>query len=1008
MHRELSHTDEGFARPSNAGLYAFTALIGLLIARDLWPYVSGWLSGTAADVGGWSNTFLGFRYALYAAVLGGARVLYSAFDSLLDGRLGADLAIALACVAAIYIGEPLVAAEVVFIALAGECLEAWTFARTQRGIHKLVEVFPRKCWLIRDGQEVAVNTNEVRVDDRVRVKPGKKVPVDGVVVAGQSTVDTSPITGESLPAEKTVGDEVLAGSINLLGVLTVEARRVAEQTVAGQVIELTAKALKDKAPAQRYADRLARYFLPVVLALALSTFVFNVIWLAGPFVPASLRLPLGSAMRVSVYPALSVLVVACPCALVLATPAAVIAALGRLAGTGVLVKGGAVLERLAGVNAFAFDKTGTLTEGRLELGDVIPFSASEAEVLQWAAAAEHGSEHPIGRLIVGAADARQLPVTLGGEFRAHPGGGVSANVNGQPVVVGSRRFLSQQGISIPPPADVALTRLDDSGQTAMIVARGNEVIGIIGARDRIRPDAADVLAELRLSGIQRIVMLTGDRPAAARAVAEALSITETHPELLPAEKADRLATDRKTRFCFVGDGINDAPALAKATVGVAVGSGTDVAAEAGDVITMGEPLRHLPLLYRLSRETLKVIRQNIVWFAFGVNIVGVILTGLIWPVFAPSAAWYERGPLIAVLYHQVGSLAVLLNSMRLLGFERASTSPAVRSVRGRLKDFDQWLGSLRFDDLLHWLSHRWKPVTIAILFIAAIAYAASGITLVGPNEVGVVKHFGRAGADLQPGLHYRWPAPIESVVKVRPAEVRTVEIGFRSTPGEGLTWTSSHGGVQRLADESLMVTGDGNLVEISATLRYRVADPRAYLFAAQDPEALLRSAAESALREEVAAQPFLELLTARRSSLQKDASDRLLVRLRNAAPGGLGVEVEGLTVHDLHPPAEVVSAYHDVARAIQARDQQVNRAEAQAIILRKQAEEEALREVADADAARSEKIETAKADAESIRIQAQALAQNQELVKLKAVEKWNGILPTTMLPNGSVPFLDIK
>ena len=961
MHREISHSDEAFARPSNAGLYTVTAVVGVLIARDLWPYVSGWLSGSEADVGSWSNTFLGFRYALYAAVLGGARILYSAFDSLLSGRLGADLAIAMACIAAIYIGEPVVAAEVVFIALAGECLEAWTFARTQRGIHKLVEVFPRKCWLIRDGQEVAVNTNEVRVGDRVRVKPGKKVPVDGLIVEGQSTVDTSPITGESLPAEKTVGEEVLAGSINLLGVLTVEARRVAEQTVAGRVIELTAKALKEKAPAQRYADRLAQYFLPVVLALALLTFAFNVVWLAGPLVPTSSRLPLASAMRVSVYPALSVLVVACPCALVLATPAAVIAALGRLAGTGVLVKGGAVLERLAGVSAFAFDKTGTLTEGRLELGNVIPFGASEADVLRWAATAEHGSEHPIGRLIVGAAIARHLPVTPGSDFRAHPGGGVSVVVDSQPVLVGTRRFLSQQGIPIPPTADAALTRLDESGQTALLVARGNEVIGVIGARDRIRPDAADVLAELRLSGINRIAILTGDRPAAARVVAEALQVGEVHAELLPTEKAERLGRETKIRFCFVGDGINDAPALAKATVGVAVGSGTDVAAEAGDIITMGEPLRHLPLLYRLSRETLKVIRQNIVWFAFGVNIVGVVLTGLIWPVFAPSAAWYERGPLIAVLYHQVGSLAVLLNSMRLLGFERASTSHTVRTVRGRLKDFDQWLGSLRFDDLLHWLSHRWKPVTVVLLLIAATAYAASGITIVGPNEVGVVKRFGRASADLQPGLHYRWPAPIESVIKVRPAEVRTVEIGFRSAPGEGLTWSSSHGGVQRLSDESLMVTGDGNLVEVSATLRYRVADPRGYLFSVQDPDALIRSAAESALREEVAAQPFLELLTARRSSLQKDASDRLLVRLRNAAPGGLGVEIEGLTVHDLHPPAEVVSAYHDVARAIQARDQQVNRAEAQATVLRKQAEEEALREVADADAAKSEKIETAKA-----------------------------------------------
>jgi HflK protein len=266
---------------------------------------------------------------------------------------------------------------------------------------------------------------------------------------------------------------------------------------------------------------------------------------------------------------------------------------------------------------------------------------------------------------------------------------------------------------------------------------------------------------------------------------------------------------------------------------------------------------------------------------------------------------------------------------------------------------------------LHWLSHRWKPVTASILVIAAAAYGASGVTLVGPGEVGVVKRFGRAAADLGPGLHVRWPYPAESVVKVRPAEVRTVEIGFRSATGDALTWTSPHGDIRRVGDESIMITGDGNLVEVSATLRYHIADPRAYLFAVEDAEGLLRSAAESALREQVAAQLFLELLTARRSSFQKDASDRLLARLRAVAPDGVGVAIEGLTVHDLHPPTEVASAYHDVARAIQARDQQINKAEAQATQLRTQAAEEALRELADADAAKTEKVEAAKAGRDS-------------------------------------------
>jgi Cu+-exporting ATPase len=961
MHREISHSDEAFARPSNAGLYAFTAVVGLLIARDLWPWVAGFLLGAEiTDVGAWSQKLFGYRYALFAAVLGGARILYGALDSLFAGRLGADLAVAIACIAAILIDEPLVAAEVVFIALVGECLEAWTFARTQRGIHKLVEVFPRKCWLIRDGQEVAVNTNEVRVGDRVRVKPGKKIPVDGVVVDGQSSVDTSPLTGESVPVEKRPGDDVLAGSINQLGVLTVEARRVAERTVAGQVIELTAKALKDKAPSERQADRLARYFLPVVLALALVTFAFNVAYQIAPFKPPAEQLALGPAMRVSVYPTLAVLVVACPCALILATPAAVIAALGRLAGTGILVKGGAALERLASVKAFAFDKTGTLTEGRLEMGDLSPLGVRDSDLLRLAASAEQGSEHALGRMIVAASSSRGISLPPASDFQAHPGGGVAATVEGSAIIVGSPRFLREQGLAISADADAAMTRLDAAGQTAILVARNGELLGVIGARDRIRPDAADVLAELRLSGVERIAMLTGDRAAAAQSVAEALKISEVHAGLLPAEKAARIA-DARERTSFVGDGINDAPALAKATVGIAVGSATDIAAEAGDVVTMGEPLRHLPLLYRLSREMVKVIRQNIVWFAFGVNIAGIVLTGWLWPLFAPSADWFERAPLIGVLYHQIGSLAVLLNSMRLLGFERTSTSPTVKKVRGRLKDFDQWVGSLRFDDLLHWLSHRWKPIGVGTLLVAAVGYAASGLTTIGPGEVGVLKRFGQATGTLEPGLHVRWPSPVESVVKLRPSEVRTIEIGFRSTTSDGLTWTSSHGLIQRVSDESLMITGDGNLVEVSATLRYRIADPRTFLFSVQSPESLLRSAAEASLREQVAADSFLELLTTRRSSFQKDVSDRLLIRLHDLAPDGIGVAIEGLTVHDLHPPTEVVSAYHDVARAIQARDQQVNRGEAQATQLRKQAEEEALRELADAEAGKVEKLEAAKA-----------------------------------------------
>jgi Cu+-exporting ATPase len=965
MHREIAPTDGVLARPANTGLYLFTATLGLLMLRDVWPTLTPWLKSVGLDLPTGTNTFLSYRYALIAAVFGGARILYGSLDALVAGRLGADLAVALACIAAILIGEPLVAAEVVFIALAGECLEAYTFARTQRGIQKLLEVFPRKCWLLRDGQEVPVNTNEVRVGDRVRIKPGKKIPVDGVVVEGQSSVDTSPLTGESLPVEKGPGATVLAGCINQLGVLTVEATKVAEQTVAGQVIELTARTLRNKAPLERQADRYARYFLPVVLAVAVVVFVVNVVYQVGPFRPSAQRLPWGPALRVSMYPMLAVLVVACPCALILATPAAIIAALGRLAGTGVLIKGGAALEKLAHVQAFAFDKTGTLTEGKLELSTVRPFGLEADELLRVAASVEHASEHPLARAIVQAAHAKQLVLLPVTDFLVHPGGGLTATVQEQPIVIGSRRLMEVQGVNVSPAIDATLAQLDADGQTALFVAQRGRVVGVLGAKDRIRADAADVLAELRLCGITRISLLTGDRPGAAKSVAEALQITEVHAGLLPAEKAGRMASllapDQQGSVCFVGDGINDAPALACAGVGIAVGAATDLAAEAGDIVMMGEPLKHLPLVLRLARATTAVIRQNIVWFAIGVNSVGMVLTGLLWPLFAPSPEWYERGPLVGVLYHQVGSFLVLLNSMRLLGFERSS-SRAVQRWRGKLKDADQWLATWHVDDVLHGLLHRWKPITVGVALVAGVGYACSGLTAIAPDEVGVVKRFGRATADLQPGLHWRWPVGIEEVVRVQPAQTRVVEIGFRSGVGDdGLTWTSAHGeGLRRLSDEALMLTGDGNLVEVAATVRYSIADPHAYLFAAQKPEDVLRSVAETTLRELVAGRAFLELLTERRASFQAEVFARYRQRLEQPEFANLGIQLHGLTIQDVHPPSEVVGAYHSVAKAIQARDEQINKAEAQATQLRKQAEEEAVRELTETEAAVRDKLETAK------------------------------------------------
>jgi len=968
VHRELNTADEPFHSEAPLGLYALTALVGGLLFADIERYLAGWLQAVGVDVPAWEPTLFGYRYALLAAVIGGARVLYNSLESLFDGRIGADLALAIACLAAIVLKEELVAAEVVFIGLAGECLEAFTFARTRRALGSLAELFPQRTWVLRDGQEIRTYTTDVIVGDRVIVKPGGRIPVDGIVIDGRSAVDASALTGESLPQDKAPGDDVLAGSIVVSGSLTVEAKKVANQTVAGQVIDLTAAALKDKAPLERQADRYAKFFLPAVLVLALFTFFANLAFqMSGTPPPGVSKAGWAASARVAAYPALGVLVVACPCALILATPAAVIAALGRLAGTGVLIKGGSALERLAGVTAFAFDKTGTLTEGKLQLGDVIGLNGvSSAEVLRAAATAEQKSEHPIAVLLARSASKGLSPLDT---FTTHSGAGIEATAAGSSYLVGNRRLFEERGFALPPEAIAALEQLDTTGQTSLLVAKNGVLLGAVGARDTVRAEAAPVLAELRALGLAPIALLTGDRSAAARTVAEQLPLTEVHAELLPQQKAEWVALGG---VAFVGDGVNDAPALARAAVGIAIGSGTDIAAEAGDIVLMGHGLQSLPLLVRLSRETVRIIRQNILVFAFGVNLVGIVLTGWLWPLFAPTPAWYERAPLVGVLYHQLGSLLVLLNSMRLLAFERTATSPTMVKLRDTTQAVGRRLDTFRIDDVLHGVLDRWKRIAAGLAFVALLIWMSTAFAQINLDEVGIAQRFGKVQADLEPGLHVRWPWPIETVTRVRPNELRTVEVGFRGLaepqsdrlqrPDGGLAWSSSHSeGVARLTDEAVMITGDGDLVEILATIRYRIKEPRLYLFAASDPDAIIRSSAESVLRELVASQRFLELLTIRRAGLERESLARLERRLLEVSPGGFGVAVDGFTLHDLHPPPEVVSSYHAVARAIQERDRTVNEAEADALRTRRRADEDADRTVRRAFSEAHRQVEDAKA-----------------------------------------------
>ncbi len=977
MHREISHSDATFAPESPLPLYLFTGFLAALLGLDLYPKLAAAL-GWAVP---WSSELLGYRFALIAAVIGGARVVYGSLQSLLDGKLGADIALAIACLAAILMKEPLVAAEVVLIAMVGECLEAFTFARTQRAIRKIVEVFPIRCWLLRDGQEVRVFTSELKVGDRVVVKPGGKIPVDGVVIDGRSAVDISALTGESVPLDKGAGDEVLAGTLNQFGALTIEAKKVAEQTVAGKVVELTARALKDKTSGERIADRMARYFLPMLLGLAALTFLGAFAYYARFRTPKFETWP---AVSAAMYPTLAVLVVACPCALILATPAAIMATLARLAGTGVLIKSGRAIERLAQVTALAFDKTGTLTEGKLAIRGVYGLGDFDAdELLRLAASAEQPSEHPLGRAVVEEAKRRGASLDVVSQFQAFPGAGIVTGLSQVSVLVGTRRLLEEQGVAWLPEAAPLSETLDAAGQTPLWVASNGRLIGAIGVQDHPRPEAAGVLAEFREMGLSPIVLLTGDRRGAAQALGGDLGFTEIAAELLPHQKAERIDALKQAgaTVAMIGDGINDAPALARADVGLAI-SGIDLAAEAGDVVLLGDPLRHLPLLFRLSRETVKVIRQNILWFAFGVNIVGILVTSWLWPIFAPA----EQSPLAAVIYHQLGSLAVLLNSMRLLWFERSPLSSTMTRFKGSAQTVDNWIDhTFNVHEWTHTLAAHRKKATFGLLMVIIVAYAVSGLTIVRPDETAVVRRFGRPVVTLEPGWSLRYPWPVEDAVRVSD-RIQTIEIGFRENLNDlataSWTWTSAHRKDNRRQDESMMITGDGNLVEIQAVLRYKIVDPRVFLFEVAGADEILRASAEAALRGLVAGKPFQELLTVEREAFQSEVVARLKKTCAGYGDHGLGVEIEGLSLLDLHPPTEVVEAYYNVAKSMENRDKTINEAEDRATAKRKAAQAQGEKIAVRAKASATEK--TTAAAAATLRFQQRSearrsLSQQQEM-----------------------------
>jgi heavy metal translocating P-type ATPase len=905
-HHEHGHDHDAAAERRT--LLATTAVVGFLIGLDLVPPV--W--GGAGEL----RLPFGATPALLAAVIGGGRVVYLALSALFERRLGADVALAIACVAAALLGEYFVAAEVVFIALVGECLEAFTFARAQRAIEKLLDYRPRTARVIRDGQEVEIDAGSVVAGDILVVRPGERIAADGSVSAGRSAVDQAVLTGEGLPVDKGPGDAVYTGTFNQFGRLEVRAERVGMETTLGRVIKLLAEAQARRSPLERVADRYARLFLPAVLTA--SAVVFLITNAAALWATAQGA----TAQPVDLMPALAVLVVACPCALILATPAAVLAATARLARRGVLIKGGAALERLARADAFAFDKTGTLTEGRPELGDVVALPGWDADVLRLAAAVERPSEHPLARLLVAEADRLGLSLPDVEDFRAHPGAGVSAMVRDdrgpRSILVGNLRLIREHGIEVPGEIEEALRSLDAEGQTALIVVIDGRVGGAIGARDRVRPEAHDVIHELKHLGIKDLTVLTGDRPAAARRVAKKVHIKGVEAELAPADKAEwvRRRRDEGRVVAMIGDGINDAPALAEADVGLALGGvGSDIAAEAGSIVLMGDPLTPLPAAIRLARQTVRVIRQNILLFAFGLNGLAVLLAGL-----------RLLGPVAAAIVHQVGSLLVLLNAIRLLGFERWAELPGVPAARRALAICRACRPTNAVD--FAW-RHR-RAVTWGLAVLLALVYLGSGITMVGPGQVGVLQRWGRYRPPLlEPGLHVRWPSPCESVTIVEPDVVRVARVGLAgpssSLSAGPIAWNATHG--DRRNEAALFLTGDEGLVELAAVVEYRYteAGASALIFGATAIEPLVESAAEGVFREAVGRTPLESILVAGRLGFEKEVEHLLRTRL---AAIGLPVAVDRARIVDAHPPREVVPAYRDVSAAVSDVERYRNDAEA--------------------------------------------------------------------------------
>ncbi|HUX22192.1 MAG TPA: heavy metal translocating P-type ATPase [Spirochaetia bacterium] len=615
---------------------------GFFLAAGFLGKLSGLLPPPAA---------IGLYLAAY--VTGGFNATRHGIQAAIHIKFDIDFLMVVAAVGAATIGQWVEGALLLFLFSLGHSLEHSALGKARKAIDQLNGLLPRKALVRRDGREVLVDTSELLRGDVVVVRPGDRVPIDGTVTSGDSGIDESAITGESMPKLKTPGQVVYAGTINGDGALVIEVTKLSRETMLSRIISMVEEAQTQKAPTERVVERFERIFVPVVLATVLL--VIAVPLLAGllPFKVAFLR-------------AMTVLVAASPCALAIATPAAILSGIARAARSGVLIKGGMYLETLGRVRAIAFDKTGTITQGRPSIATILSAAGvSEERVLTAAAAAERQSKHPLALAVVEEAERRGLELPQAEAVQAVGGRGLTATVDGRSVAVGSPAFMAEQGLEAPEGMRRELEEQQDTGKTAVFVAENGSIIGALAFTDSPRPNAAPTLQELRRLGVAKLALITGDNLRVAEAVGREVGIQDRRAGLLPDEKV-RAIDELIRRYgptAMVGDGVNDAPALARASVGIAMGAhGSDVAIETADVALMSDDLTMLPFVVGLSRKARRIVIENLV---VALGVIGVLLGSAVFGVVTIG---------VAIVVHEGSTLLVVANALRLLGYRSRERS----------------------------------------------------------------------------------------------------------------------------------------------------------------------------------------------------------------------------------------------------------------------------------------------------------------------------------------------